>query len=213
LAEVAAAVRRIVRVTSVPVTVDFESGYGDSPAAVAAGVRAMIDAGAVGINLEDGIRHERLRDAGDAALRIAAAREAAHEAGVPIVINARVDTWIVASDAGTEWRVEETLRRARAYLAAGADCIYPIALADAGVIGRLCSALDAPVNVGARAGMPGVTELARLGVARISTATRLATLALSCAREAAQRLRSDGTFGHLEAAFGYPDMQRLFSRS
>lgn len=208
LAEVAAAVRRIVRVTSVPVSVDFESGYGESPAAVAAGVRAMIDAGAVGINLEDGIRHERLRDAGDAAQRIAAARAAAREAGVPIVINARVDSWIIAS--GAEQRFEEALRRARAYLAAGADCIYPIALADAAVIGRLCSALDAPVNVGARAGMPGVAELARLGVARISTATRLATLALSHAREAARRLRSDGTFDHLEAAFGYPDMQRLF---
>lgn len=92
LDEVLDAVRRIVRVTPLPVSVDFEAGYGASPEAVAASVRAMIDAGAVGINLEDGIRHEVLRDIDDAARRIAAAREAAREAAVPIVINARVDT-------------------------------------------------------------------------------------------------------------------------
>lgn len=90
--------------------------------------------------------------------------------------------------------------------------VYPMALADAGVIRRLCSALDAPVNVGAHASLPGVAELARLGVARISTATRLAALALSCAREAALRLRDDGRFDHLDAAFAYPDLQRLFAR-
>jgi 2-methylisocitrate lyase-like PEP mutase family enzyme len=211
LAEVTAAIRRIVRVVSLPVTVDFEAGYGESPAAVAAGVRAVIDAGAVGINLEDGIRHERMREVDDAAQRIAVAREAAREAGVPIVVNARIDSWIIASDGGVDERVEETLRRARAYLAAGADCIYPIALADPDAIARVCSALDAPVNIGARAGLPDVAELGRLGVARISTATRLASLALSSAREAARQMRSDGSFDRLEAAFGYPDMQRLFA--
>lgn len=210
LAEVTAAVRRIVRVTAVPVSVDFEAGYGGSPAEVAASVREVIDAGAAGINLEDGIEHARLRDSGDAAQRIAAARDAAREGGVPIVINARVDTFMVGFGDSTEERVAETLRRTRAYLAAGADCVYPIALADAAVIARLCAALDAPVNVGARAGLPGVAELARLGVARISTATRLAALALSCAREAALRLRDEGRFDHLDAAFGYPDLQRLF---
>ncbi len=211
LAEVTAAIRRMVRVTPVPLSVDFESGYGESPEAVAASVREVIAAGAVGINIEDGIAHERLRDVDDAARRVAAARQAAHAAGVPIVINARVDTWIIASDAGNDERLEETLRRARAYLSAGADCIYPIALAGPETIARICSALDAPVNVGVRAGMPGVAELARLGVARISTATRLASLALSCAREAAQELRDHGSFDRLQGAFGYPDMQRLLA--
>lgn len=210
LDEVLDAVRRIVRVTPLPVSVDFEAGYGASPEAVAASVRAMIDAGAVGINLEDGIRHEVLRDIHDAARRIAAAREAAREAAVPIVINARVDTWIVGGDAADAERIDETLRRARAYLAAGADCIYPIALARPDVIARLCADIDAPVNIGARADLPGLAELGRLGVARVSTATRLATLALSAARDAAQRLRQSGRFDSLDAAFGYADAQRLF---
>lgn len=210
LDEVLDAVRRIVRVTPLPVSVDFEAGYGASPEAVAASVRAMIDAGAVGINLEDGIRHEVLRDIDDAARRIAAAREAARDAAVPIVINARVDTWIVGGDAADAERIDETLRRARAYLAAGADCIYPIALARPDVIARLCADIDAPVNIGARADLPDLTELGRIGVARVSTATRLATLALSAARDAAQRLRQSGRFDSLDAAFGYADAQRLF---
>lgn len=210
LEEVIHAIRRIVRVVSLPVSVDFEAGYGESPQAVADSVRAVIDAGAAGINLEDGIRHESLRDVDDAARRIAAARGAARDMGVPIFINARVDTWIVGGGASVTDRIDETLRRARAYLAAGADGIYPIALADPAAIARLCAEIDAPVNVGARAGLPDLAELGRLGVARVSTATRLATFALSAARSAAMELRQSGRVDHLETAFGYADMQKLF---
>lgn len=210
LAEVLAAIARIVRVTPLPVTVDFEAGYGATPEAVTTSVRAVIDAGAAGINLEDGVRHERLREVDDAALRIEAARAAARQAGVPLVINARVDAWIVGGDASDEQRLAETLRRARAYLDAGADCIYPIALANAELIGRLCAQIAAPVNVGLRPGLPDLAELGRLGVARVSTATRLATLALSAARDAAQRLQHSGRFDGFDASLGYPQLQRLF---
>jgi 2-methylisocitrate lyase-like PEP mutase family enzyme len=210
LAEVAAAIRRIVRVTPLPVSVDFEAGYGESPEAVAGSVRTVIDAGAVGINLEDSIRHETLREVDDAARRITAAREAAREAGVPIVVNARVDIWIIAAGANEAERIDETLRRARAYLAAGADCIFPIGLAKADVIGRLCADIDAPVNVAAWPGLPDLAELGRLGVARVSTATLLATLALSAAREAAQTMRESGRFDGLHAALSHQDLQQLF---
>lgn len=210
LHEVIAAIGRMVRVTSVPVSVDFEAGYGDSPEAVATNVRAVIDAGAAGINLEDGIHHQSLREIDDAVRRIAAARQAAREVGVPIVINARVDTWIVGSEATTSERIRETLRRARAYLEAGADCIYPIALADPEVIARLCAGIRGPVNIGAHAGLPNLAELGRLGVARVSTATRLATVALSNACAAAEKLLRTGDFDGLDAALGYESIQRLF---
>lgn len=213
LEEVIGVIRRIVRVVSLPVTVDFEAGYGESPEAVAASVRAVIDAGAAGINLEDGIHHERLRSVDDAARRIAAAREAARDAGVPIVINARVDAWIIGGEAGVGERFDDTLHRARAYLAAGADCIYPIALADADTIARLCAELEAPINVGLRPGLPDAATLGRLGVARVSTATRLATIALSRARDAAREWRDSGSFAPLDAGFGYPELQRLFPDS
>ncbi len=210
LDEVLAVVERIVRVTPLPVTVDFEAGYGDSPEAVAANVRRLIETGAVGINLEDGVRHEYLRNIDDAARRVAAARQAADEAGVPIVINARVDNWMVGGDEDEDTRVTEALRRARAYLEAGADCIYPIGVSSPELIGRLCAAIDAPVNVGVRPGLPDMAELGRLGVARVSAATRLATVAFSAAHDAAKRMRDSGRFDGLDSSLAYGDIQRLF---
>lgn len=213
LAEVVEAARRIVRATTRPVSVDFEAGYGDTPAEVAASVRAIVDAGVAGINLEDGIAHARLRTPDEAARRIAAAREAAGAAGVPVFINARVDCWLVETAASAADRRAETIRRARAYLAAGADGIYPIGVAGRDDIAALVQAIDAPVNVGARPGLPNLAELGRLGVARVSTATRLAALALSSVRAAATALRERGDFDVLDAPFGYDDAQRLFESS
>lgn len=211
LDEVLEAVRRITRAAGVPVTVDFESGYGRTPEEVADSVRAVIAAGAIGINLEDGIAHTSLRGVDEAAARIAAARRATEDAGVPIFINARVDTWIIGGSMDDETRFQETLLRARAYLAAGADGIYPIALAKPDVIARLCEEIPAPVNIGARPGLPSLEGLARLGVARVSTATRLALAAYGAAEAAAAGLRETGRFDPLAVAFGYDDMQRLFT--
>ncbi|MCC7235761.1 MAG: isocitrate lyase/phosphoenolpyruvate mutase family protein [Bryobacterales bacterium] len=210
LDEVIASIRRMVRVTSLPLSADFEAGYGGSPEAVAASVRTVIDAGVAGINLEDGIRHQSMRDMDDAARRVAAARHAAVDAGVPIVINARIDTWMVDDEASTSERIADTTRRAHAYLAAGADCIFPIGLADPEVIATLCATIKAPVNIGARAGLPNLAELGRLGVARVSTATRLATAAFASASAAAERLRRTGNFDGLNAALDYEDIQHLF---
>lgn len=112
-------------------------------------MRALIEAGVAGINLEDGVQHRSLRDVDDAARRIAAARTAAQAAGVPIVINARVDVWIVGRDANPTARLADAVHRARAYLAAGADCVYPLGLTDRDTIAALVAAIDAPVNVGA----------------------------------------------------------------
>ena len=213
LAEIIAATQRIVNATALPVSADFEGGYGDTPQDVRRSVRAMIDTGVAGINLEDGVRHMTLRPVDDAAQRIEAAREAAKEAGVPLFINARIDVWMVNTGSSHSDRLEEALRRARAYLAAGADGIYPIGLADPSTIMALVAAIDAPINVGARPDLPDLDELGRLGVARVSTATRLATLALSAAREAARALLSTGRFDALDTPFGYKDMQRLFTQS
>lgn len=211
LSDLVATIRRIVRLSKVPVTVDFEAGYGKSPSEVAASVDTVIEAGAVGINIEDGVRHESLRDTADAALRIAAARDAARRAGVPIVINARIDTWMVGGDGIDTDRVAETVSRAHAYMAAGADCVYPIGISDSRIIGELCAAIGAPMNIGARNGLSDVAELERLGVARVSLATRLASLAYSAARRAAKRVQDTGQFEDLEADFGYADFQRLLT--
>lgn len=212
LAEVLAAIARITRVVELPVTVDIEAGYGATPEAVAATVRAVIDAGAVGINLEDGLpAPATLRASDDAAARIHAARAAATAAGVPIVINARVDTWIHGAATTEVARLEDAVARAKAYLAAGADCIYPIGLGDGTTLAALVRALDAPINVGARPGLPDLAELARLGIARVSTATRLATVALGAADHAARALLQSGRFDALASELSHADAQQLFA--
>jgi 2-methylisocitrate lyase-like PEP mutase family enzyme len=210
--EVVAATARIARAVDVPITADIESGYGETPEAVAQSIADIIGAGAVGVNLEDGRRGQppSLRAIEDAASRIAAAREAGRAAGVPIVINARTDLWV--RNIGDETsRFDEAPVRGRAYLAAGADCFYPISLRDPATLGRLVKALGgAPVNINVRAGSPDVAELEALGVARVSTATALTLMIVDRIRELARELHATGRFDALGPRFGHPEAQALF---
>ncbi len=211
-AEVVAATARIVRSAGVPVTADIEAGYGETADAVMRSVAEIIAAGAVGVNLEDGMPHGPvpIRTAADAADRIRAAREAARAAGVPIVINGRTDLYLrnIGDEAS---RFDETVERGRAYLAAGADCVYPIGLRDPATIGRLVKALDAPININVRAGSPSVADLEALGVARASTASQAALMAMSLTRQIADDLRATGRFDTLAPAMSQADAQRLFT--
>ena len=211
-AEVVAATARIVRSARVPVTADIEAGYGETADAVMRSVAEIIAAGAVGVNLEDGMPHGPvpIRTAADAADRIRAAREAARAAGVPIVINGRTDLYLrnIGDEAS---RFDETVERGRAYLAAGADCVYPIGLRDPAAIGRLVKALGAPININVRAGSPSVVELEALGVARASTASQVALMAVSLTRQVADDLRTTGRFDTLAPAMSQADAQRLFT--
>jgi len=210
--EVVAATARIVRVARVSVTADIEAGFGETPDAVKRSVAQIIAAGAVGVNLEDGMLGGSvpIRGVSDAAERIRAAREAAKAAGVPIVVNARTDLYLrnIGDEAS---RFDETVERGRAYLAAGADCVYPIGLRDPATIGRLVQALGAPINVNVRAGSPSVAELEVLGVARASTASQVALMAMSMTRQIADELRATGRFDQLAPALAQADAQRLFA--
>lgn len=210
--EAVAAIARMAAAIELPLSADFESGYGATPAAVADSVRAVIAAGAVGINLEDGLADATLREPAVAAERIRAARAAADAAGIPIVINARTDGWLLQAGASDTARFDDAVRRAQAYLAAGADCIYPIGLGDRATLAALVKALDAPINVAARPGMPNVAELAQIGVARVSTATRFATLALSAIEHAARELQGSGGFDGLNTGITHADMQHWFKQ-
>jgi 2-methylisocitrate lyase-like PEP mutase family enzyme len=142
--------------------------------------------------------------------RIRAARAAATAAGVPIVVNARTDLYLrnIGDPAA---RFDEAVERGKAYLAAGADCFYPITLGDRETIGRLVKALAAPVNVNVRAGSPSVAELEGLGVARASTASQVALIAAAATRQAAEQLKATGNFDALNPAMTQADAQRLFA--
>jgi 2-methylisocitrate lyase-like PEP mutase family enzyme len=210
--EIVAATGRMARAVSVPVTADIEAGFGDTPEAVARSIGEIIRAGAVGVNLEDGLRGSvPIRTVEDAAARIRAAREAARAAGVPIVINARTDLYL--KNIGDEQaRFDEAVARARAYLAAGADCFYPISLRDPVTIGRLIKAVDAPVNINVRAGHPDVAELEALGVRRASTATALTLVVADTIRNVAKALQETGRFDAVSPKTGHPEMQQLFQK-
>jgi 2-methylisocitrate lyase-like PEP mutase family enzyme len=210
--EVVAATARIVRAAKVPVTADIEAGFGETPDAVMRSVSEIIKAGVVGVNLEDGNLRGAvpIRSVSDSADRIRAAREAAKTAGVPIVINARTDLYLrhIGDEAS---RFDETVERGKAYLAAGADCVYPITLRDPPTMGRLVKALGAPINVNVRAGSPSVAELEALGVARASTASQVALMAMSMTRQIADELRATGRFDKLAPAMAQGDAQPLFT--
>ena len=210
--EVVGQTARITRAVAVPVTADIEAGFGETPEAVGRSIGDIIRAGVVGVNLEDGLRSGSppIRSVEEAVARIRAAREAARAAGVPIVINARTDVYI--KNIGDEQsRFDEAVARGRAYLAAGADCVYPITLRDPATIGRLVQALKAPVNINVRAGYPSVAELEALGIARVTTATQLTLVALAATRQVAREIKTTGRFDAIDPAIGHPEMQQLMA--
>jgi 2-methylisocitrate lyase-like PEP mutase family enzyme len=180
---------RIVATVDLPVSLDFERGYGDTPDAVAASITAAIAAGAIGFNIEDGFGERSLRPAEDQAARLAAARRAADASGVAAFVNARIDTFLVAPpDTHDEALLSEALRRAKLYVDAGADGIFLPGLARADLIAIAGAAAPAPLNIMAMRTTPDAATLASLGVARISHGPgpwRLAMRALSEAAEAA----------------------------
>lgn len=167
--EMFAAAGRVAKAVSVPVTVDAEAGYG-LPAKEF--VERLLAIGAVGCNLEDtDHRAGGLVDPDRQAGRIAAVRAAARDAGVEIVINARVDVFLEGTKV-PGGRVGEALRRGRRYLEAGADCVYPIMASAEEDIAALVAELPGPVNLGCFPGTPGLPRLIELGAARISFGPR-----------------------------------------
>jgi 2-methylisocitrate lyase-like PEP mutase family enzyme len=168
VSEMLAAAARISRVVSVPVTVDFEGGYGMSPPEV---VERLIEAGASGYNFEDTDHtgNAGLLPAEQQAERIAWLKQESRSTGVDLVLNARVDVFVQRQ--GTlEEQAEEGLRRARLYKDAGADCVYPILLGDEGIISRFVEAVGT-INVNLRPGGPlSLKRASELGVRRVSYA-------------------------------------------
>ena len=169
--EMFAAAARIARSVDVPVTVDAEAGYGMEPAQVVAALRS---AGAAGCNLEDTDHAtDSLRDPDRHAEWLGAVRQAASADGYRLVINARVDVflgpYLAGADPATQMElVPEAVRRANAYLEAGADCVYPIVLSETEALRTFMSEVQGLVNVIRGAQTPSLAELGALGVARVS---------------------------------------------
>lgn len=203
--EHAAALRRIARVARLPLSADAEAGYSDDPATAAGHVMRLAEAGAVGINLEDG--------AGAPALlcrKIEAIKAATAQAGVDLFINARCDVWLRNLAPGRA--VEEVLMRARDYAAAGADGLFAAGVAAAADIEALVGGQPLPLNVMARPALPGLDALQRLGVRRISAGSAIAEAAWGRAQRAAAGFLAQGAGDDLfDGATPYPQINAAFS--
>ncbi|MFY9560707.1 MAG: isocitrate lyase/phosphoenolpyruvate mutase family protein [Terriglobales bacterium] len=208
--EMIARIGRIARAVTVPVTADVESGYGSAPADAARTTRELIQAGAIGMNLEDksGDPDRPLLDLQLAVEKIKAAREAAAQLRVPVVVNARTDVYLLpGGDPQTQY--SEAVRRLTAYRDAGADCVFAPGLKDAETIGRLVKDVQCPLNILAVPGTPPIPELEKLGVARVSLGSGPMRATLGLLRRMAEELKTTGTYRALDEAIPYTEVNKM----
>lgn len=206
----------MARVVEIPVTADVEAGYGPDHADVAATVDGVIAAGAVGINLEDrvyGTGQRGVFPVDEAAARVGAARAAADRQGVPLVINARTDTFLLGLGADVAERVALTIERGRAYLAAGADLVFVPGAAELGTVREIVAGIGGPVSLMVVPGLAPAAELFAAGVNRISMGPAAQLATLGTLRRVANEVRETGDWAALAGhGFGFGDAESLFSR-
>ena len=210
--EMLAAISRIACAVRVPVTADMEAGYGNRPEDVASTARAVLEAGAVGLNLEDatGDPANPLVDLASQLEKIHAVRETAARLKVPLVLNARTDVYLLQlGDASM--RYDETIRRLHAFREAGADCVFIPGLRDAPTIGRLVADLHCPVNILAVPGSLSVPELAALGVNRVSLGSGPMRATLGLLRRLSIELKGSGTYSAMDGAPSHAEMNALMN--
>jgi 2-methylisocitrate lyase-like PEP mutase family enzyme len=211
--EMLAAVARITRSVRIPVTADVEAGYGNTPEDAARTAQGVIEAGAVGINLEDAAS-----DPGTPLVelplqleKIRAVQEVAARFKVPLVLNARTDVYLLQVGYPAT-RYNEAVRRLRAFRDAGADCVFLPGVRDAATIRRLVSDLQCPVNILAGPGSPSVPELQTLGVARVSLGSGPMRATLGLLRRLAEELQRAGTYAALDGAPPHDEINHLLGR-
>lgn len=206
LAEVSA----ICESVSVPVNADLESGFGDSPEAVADSVRRAIEAGAVGGNIEDytGDEAHPLYDRSLAVERIAAARRAIDDSGIPFVLVARTDRFNIGKPGG----LAEAIERANLYREAGADCLFAPGASDVDTVRELVHELTGPLNVvmGLSGSDVSLAQLRDLGVRRVSIGGSLARALYFQLRAAAQEMLEHGTFSYAKEQIPQTELNRIF---
>jgi 2-methylisocitrate lyase-like PEP mutase family enzyme len=208
-------VARIARAVRVPVTADMEAGYGTTTKDMAETAKAIVAAGAVGLNLEDvtGDTESSQVDTSLQVEKIRAIREVSASLGVSLVINARTDVYLMPI--GPEaTRVERTVERLRTYRAAGADCVFAPGVKERELIEKLVKAVAAPLNVLVTPGCPSIPELEKLGVARASVGSGVMRSALGLVRRIGKELLETGTYAStFEGAIPFAEVNALLARS
>ncbi|HET9402036.1 MAG TPA: isocitrate lyase/phosphoenolpyruvate mutase family protein [Candidatus Acidoferrales bacterium] len=213
--EMLAAVRRIAASVEIPVSADMESGYGSGPESASRLAEELIEAGAIGLNLEDGTcdAAKPFKDLSQSVEEIRAIRETSDRAGVRLVINARTDTYWEGRGTADE-NFAQAMRRCRAYCEAGADCSFLPGLKDLALIERFVSEVGGPLNVLPWPGMPGFTELERIGLRRLSFGGTTSRSAYGNFRRLLQELANGGGVEEILKGYGltYQEMNSLFAK-
>ena len=208
--EMIAAIARIARSVKVPVTADIEHAYGATPDAVADVVLRVIATGAVGINLEDCM--PGATDVEPLALqvdKIKAIIKASTKAGVRVVINARTDGFLRGFGAPGA-RLGVAIERGKAFLEAGADCVFVPGVRDAATIGALVRGIGGPINILAVDGTPSIAQLEKLGVARVSLGSGPMRATMAVLRDIARELKAGGTYASFtKHAMPYDEVNEL----
>jgi 2-methylisocitrate lyase-like PEP mutase family enzyme len=194
-------VARIARAVAVPVTADVEAGYGD-PVATA---KAVVAAGAIGMNLED--RAADSATLSEIEAQCALLREI-RALGLPLVVNARTDVYL-ANVGDPSTRLERAIERANAYRDAGADSLFVPGVYDRETIGALARGVQGPLNILATPGAPAIGELQALGVARVSTGSGPARAALALVRRIAVELREGSCASMFGAQIPYAELYNM----
>lgn len=198
-------VREVMRVVSVPVSVDSEAGYSSDPASVAAHVMRLINLGVAGINLEDGKGEPDLL-----CRKIVAIKQAAKANGADIFINARCDVYL-QNLVPDDDKLEEMIRRGKLYADAGADGFFAPAMHDPAEIRDVIGAIDLPLNILAMRVVPPIAELKSAGVRRLSIGAITGRAAYGAALKGVTALLNDGTYDTLFATSGdCPNFNAMF---
>ena len=202
------AVRLVCSSVEVPVSADMERGFGATADEVGDAIARVVEAGVVGINIEDSIPEAKQRPIDEMQARITAARQAGDSAGVAIYINARADGYLLGLNG--EQVFKDTVARGNAWLAAGADCVFVPGIADIEVITKLVSAIDGPVSVIVMdENTPSVDKLLSAGVARISTGPRPMQHVMGALAGMMSSIAENGDFRFLSGAPSFGDLQNL----
>lgn len=207
-------VERIARAVSVPVTADMEAGYGETPEDLAQTAVALIEAGAVGCNIEDCPKEGsgKLFPIELQQHKLRAMLAAGEKLGVHLVINARTDFYLEGIGEPAS-RLERAAERLNAYRAAGAECFFAPGVKDAETIGKLVRAVKGPLNILASAGALPVAELEKLGVARISCGSGPMRASMGLTSRIVNHIRDHGTFEIMtDGAMPYPAANRLLEK-
>jgi len=208
-------VSRIASAVRVPVTADMEAGYGTILEHMADTAKAVVAAGAVGLNIEDVTGSDETSHI-DTALQMEKIRtihKVSTSLGVPLVINARTDIYLMPIGPA-ETRFARTVERLRAYREAGADCLFAPGVKDAETMAKLVKAVDAPLNVLITTGSPSLKELEKIGVARASTGSGTMRAAMGALRRVGKELLETGTYSSLlDGAVPFAELNSMFERN